>query len=107
VRSIGTEANTARTEARVRVTGASNASCINWTGVEGTKSLIGQKGKGKALLRDLSVGAREDKLLSSLSGRDFIHDKRLFRCGRNSVLRLPLPFLPPLLFNNCKEGKLF
>jgi hypothetical protein len=50
VRSISTEADTARTEARVRVTGASNASRTNWTGVEGTKSLIGQKGEGKVLL---------------------------------------------------------
>jgi hypothetical protein len=104
---ISIEADTARTEARVGVTGASNALRTNWTGVEGTKSLIGRKGEGEALLRDLGVGAREDKLLSSLSGRDFIHDKRLFRCGRNGVLRLPVPFLPLLLFNNYKEGKLF
>ena len=108
VRSIGAgEADAAGTEAWVGVAGASDASRANWTGVEGTRSSIGRKGEDEALLWDLGVGAGEDKLLGGLSGRDFIHDQRLFRCGGNGVLRLLVPFLPLLLFDDCKEGDLY
>jgi hypothetical protein len=75
--------------------------------VEGTKSLIGQKGEGEALRIDISVGVGEDKLLSGLPGRDSIHDRRLFRYGGNGVLRLLVPFLVLLLFNDYKEGEIY
>jgi hypothetical protein len=101
------EAGVAGTEARGGVARAGDASCTNWTGVKETKFSMGQKGKDEALLWDLGVCSREDKLLGGPSGRDFIYNKRLFRCGRNGVLRLPVPFLPLLLFNDCKEGELF
>ena len=95
MRSISTgEANAAGTEARVRVAGASNASRTNWTGVEETKFLIGRKGEGEALVWDLGVCSREDKLLGGLS-------------SENGVLGLLVPFLLLLLFDGCKEGKLF
>jgi hypothetical protein len=75
--------------------------------VEGTKSLIGRKGKGEALRMDIGVGIGEDKLLSSLPGRDSTYDRRLFRCGGNGVLRLLVPFLVLLLFDDYKEGEIY
>jgi hypothetical protein len=66
------------------------------------KFSIGQKGKGEVLRIDTRAGIGEDKLLSSLPGRDFTHNKRLFRYTRNSVLRLLVPFLLLLLSDNCK-----
>ena len=68
---------------------------------------MGRKGKGEALLWDLGVCSREEKLLGGLSGRGFIHDKRLVRCGGNGVLRLAVPFLPLLLLSDYREGELF
>ena len=108
VRSVGAgEANTAGTEARIGVAGASSISRTDWASVEGTKSSMGRKGKGEALRIDISVGTGEDKLLSSLPGRDSIHDRRLFRYGGNSVLRLLVPFLVLLLFDDYKEGEIY
>ena len=101
------EANIAGIEARIGVAGASSISRTDWASVEGTKSLIGRKGEGEVLQMDISVSIGEDKLLSSLPGRDSIHDKRLFRYGRNSMLYLLVPFLVLLLFNNYKEGKIY
>jgi hypothetical protein len=63
---------------------------------------MGRKGEGEALRMGVGVGTREGKLLGGLSGRDFTYDKRLFRCAGNSALRLLVPFLLLLLFNNCK-----
>jgi hypothetical protein len=68
---------------------------------------MGQKGEGEALRIDVGIGAREDKLLGSLPGRDSIHDKRVFRYGGNGVLRLLVPFLLLLLFDDCKEGEIY
>ena len=68
---------------------------------------MGRKGEGKVLRIDASIGTREDKLLSSLPGRDSIHDKRLFRYAGNSVLLLLVPFLLLLLFNDYKEGEIY
>ena len=56
---------------------------------------------------DISIGIGEDKLLSSLPGRDSIHDKRLFRYARNGVLLLLVPFLLLLLFDDYKEGEIY
>jgi hypothetical protein len=56
---------------------------------------------------DAGVGAREDKLLSGLPGRDSIHDKRLFYYARNGVLLLLVPFLLLLLFDDYKEGEIY
>jgi hypothetical protein len=68
---------------------------------------MGRKGEGEALRVDIGVGAGEDKLLGGLPGRDFAHDKRLFRCGGNGVFRRLVPFLLLLLllFGDCKEGE--
>jgi hypothetical protein len=104
--SIG-EANAAGTEARIGVAGASGISRTDWASVEGTKSLIGQKGKGEVLWIDISVSIGEDKLLSSLPGRDSIYDKRLFYYSGNSVLYLLVLFLVLLLFNNYKESEIY
>ena len=101
------EADTAGTEARIGVAGASDTSSTDWAGVERTKFSTGRKGEGKALRVDVGVGAGEDKLLGGLSGRDLIHDKRLFCCGGNGVLCLLVPFLLLLLFDNCKEDKAY
>jgi hypothetical protein len=65
------------------------------------------EGEGKALRWDVGVGAGEDRLLGDLSGKYFIHDKRLFRCGGNGVLRLWVPFLLLLLSDDCKGGELY
>ena len=88
------EATIAGIEARGRVARAGDASRTNWTGVEETKFLIGRKGEGEALVWDLGVCSREDKLLGGLS-------------SENGVLGLLVPFLLLLLFDGCKEGKLF
>ena len=56
---------------------------------------------------DISVGIGEDKLLSSLPGRDSIYDRRLFYYGGNGVLRLLVPFLVLLLFSDYKEGEIY
>ena len=66
-----------------------------------------RKGKGEALRIDTRVSIGEDKQLNSLPGRDFTYNKRLFRCTRNSVLYLLVPFLLLLLSNNYKEGKAY
>jgi len=79
VQLVGGEASVAGTDARGGVARAGDASRINWTGVEGTRFSMGRKGEGEALLWDLGVRAG----LGGPSGRDFIHDKRLFRCGGN------------------------
>jgi hypothetical protein len=108
VYSLGAgEADAAGTEARIGVAGAGGISRADWAGVEGTKSSIGWKGKGEALRMDIGVGIGEDKLLGGLPGRDFIHDRRLFRCGGNGVLRLLVPFLVLLLFNDYKGGEIY
>jgi hypothetical protein len=97
------------TEARIGVAGAGGISRTDWAGVEGTKSSMGRKGEGEgeALRVDIGVGAGEDELLGGLPGRDSIHDKRLFRCAGNAVLRLLAPFLLLLLFDDCKEGEAY
>jgi hypothetical protein len=69
------------------VAGAGSISHTDWAGIEGTKSSIGRKGKGEVLQVDISIGIGEDKLLSSLPGRDFTYNKRLFRYSGNSVFR--------------------
>jgi len=43
------EADIAEIEARIGVAGASSISRTDWASIEGTKSLIGRKGKGKVL----------------------------------------------------------
>jgi hypothetical protein len=103
------EADAARIEARIGVAGAGGISCTDWAGIEGMKSSMGRKGKGKALRVDIGVGIGEDKLLSSLPGRDFTHNKRLFRYGGNGVFRRLVPFLLLLLllFGDCKEGEVY
>ena len=106
--SVGAgEADVAGTEARIGVAGAGGISRTDWAGVEGTKSSIGRKGEGEVLRMDIGVGAGEDKLLGGLPGRDSIHDRRLFRYGGNGVLRLLVPFLVLLLFDDCKEGEIY
>jgi hypothetical protein len=108
VRSVNAgEANTTGIEARIGVAGAGGISRTDWASVEGAKSLMGQKGKGEALRINTRVGIGEDKWLSGLPGRDFTHDKRLFRCTRNSVLCLLVPFLLLLLSNNYKESEAY
>ena len=108
VRSAGAgEADAAGTEARVGAARAGNASRTDWAGVEGTKFSIGWKGEGEALRMGVGVGAWKDELLGVLSGRDFTYDKRLFRCAGNGVLRLLVPFLVLLLFDDCKDGELY
>ena len=59
------------------------------------------------MLLAVGVGAGEDKLLGGLSGRGFIHEKRVVRCGENGVPRLLVPFLPLPLVEDCKEGELY
>jgi hypothetical protein len=63
---------------------------------------MGRKGEGEVLWIDTRAGVGEDKLLSSLPGRDFTYDKRLFRYPRNGVLCLLVPFLLLLLSDNYK-----
>ena len=107
VRSAGAgEADIAGTKARLGVAGAGGTSRTDWAGVQGTKFSIGRKGEGEALRMDVG-GAGEDKLLGGRPGRDSIHDKRLFRCAGNSMLRLLVPFLLLLLFDDCKEGEIY
>ena len=89
------------------MTGPSDASRINYTGVKAITFLIGRKGEGKALLYTFSVGAKEERLLKGLSGRGFIHDKRVFRYGGNGVPRLLVPYLLLLLVNDYKKGELY
>jgi hypothetical protein len=101
------EADTAGTEAWIGVTGPSDASRTNCTGVEAITFSTGRKGEGEALLYASGVGAREERLLRGLSGRGFIHDKRVFRCGGNGVPRLLVPCLLLLLVDDCKEGELY
>ena len=101
------EADVAGTEARIGVAGAGGISRTDWAGVEGTKSSMGRKGEGEVLRIDIGVGVGEDKLLGGLPGRDSIHDRRLFRCGGNGVLRLLVPFLVLLLFDDYKEGEIY
>ena len=101
------EAEAARAGAGFGVLRAGGISRIDWAGVEGTKFLTGRKDKGAVLRIDTGVDVGKDRLLGGLPGRDFTHDKRLFRCTGNSVLRLLVPFLLLLLSNDCKEGKAY
>jgi hypothetical protein len=110
VRLLGAgEADIAGIEVRIGVAGAGGISRTDWAGVEGMKSLMGRKGEGEVLRVDIGMGVGEDKLLGSLSGRDFAYNKRLFRCGGNSIFRRLVPFLLLLLllFSNCKEGEVY
>jgi hypothetical protein len=101
------EADAAGTEAQIGVAGASGTLHIDWAGVEGMKFLTRRKGEGEALQIDARVGVREDKLLSGLLGKDFTHDKRLFRYAGNGVLRLLVPFLLLLLSDDYREGEVY
>jgi hypothetical protein len=108
VHLVGTaEADAAGTEAQVGVAGAGGISRTGWTGVCGAEFAMGRKGEGELFRIDVIVGAREDRLLGGLPSRDFTHDKRLFLCAGNDVLRLSAPFLLLLLLSDCPEGEVY
>lgn len=76
--------------------------------MQGAEFSMGQRGGGEAWRVGVGVGAGEDGgLLAGLPGRDFIHDKRLFRCAGKGVPRRLAPFLLLLLSDDCEAGEVY